>query len=51
MSAIRTLNARDWEFSFNVEAWSHAGLWYCVVGDVSANDVDSLAELLKGAGS
>jgi anti-sigma factor RsiW len=39
------------EFSFNVETWSHAGLWYCLVGDVSANDMDNLAELLKGAGS
>jgi anti-sigma factor RsiW len=39
------------EFSFNVESWSHAGLWYCMVGDVSANDMDNLAELLKGAGS
>ena len=39
------------EFSFNVETWSHAGLWYCLIGDVSANDIDNLAELLKGAGS
>ena len=39
------------EFSFDVETWSHAGLWYCLVGDVSANDMDRLAELLKGAGS
>jgi len=39
------------EFSFNVESWSHAGLWYCLVGDVSANDMDNLAGLLKGAGS
>ena len=39
------------EFSFNVEAWNHAGLWYCMVGDVSVNDMEKLAELLKGAGS
>ena len=39
------------EFSFNVETWSHAGLWYCLIGDVSATDIDNLAELLKGAGS
>jgi len=39
------------KFSFNVETWSHAGLWYCLVGDVSAKDMDNLAELLKGAGS
>lgn len=39
------------ELSFNVETWSHAGLWYCLIGDVSATDIDNLAELLKGAGS
>lgn len=39
------------KLSFHVETWSHAGLWYCLVGDVSANDMDNLAELLKGAGS
>jgi hypothetical protein len=39
------------ELSFHLETWSHAGLWYCLVGDVSATDMDNLAELLKGAGS
>jgi len=39
------------EVSFHLEAWSHAGLWYCLVGDVSSNDIGNLAELLKGAGS
>ena len=39
------------KLSFHVETWSHAGLWYCLIGDVSANDMDNLAELLKGAGS
>lgn len=39
------------ELSFNVENWSHAGLWYCLIGDVSATDIDNLAELLKGASS
>jgi anti-sigma factor RsiW len=39
------------ELSFHVETWNHAGLWYCLVGDVSATDMDNLAELLKGAGS
>jgi anti-sigma factor RsiW len=39
------------ELSFNVETWSHAGLWYCLIGDVSAIDIDNLAELLKRAGS
>jgi len=39
------------ELSFNVETWSHAGLWYCLIGDVSATDIDNLAELLKNAGS
>ena len=37
------------ELTFNVETWSHAGLWYCLIGDVSKTDVDNLAELLKGA--
>ena len=39
------------ELSFNVKTWSHAGLWYCLIGDVSATDIDNLTELLKGAGS
>jgi anti-sigma factor RsiW len=39
------------ELSFNVETWNHVGLWYCLIGDVSATDIDNLAELLKGAGS
>ena len=39
------------ELSFNVETWSYAGLWYCLIGDVSATDIDNLAELLKSAGS
>ena len=39
------------ELSFNVENWSHGGLWYCLIGDVSSTDIDNLAELLKGAGS
>lgn len=39
------------EFSFNVETWNHAGLWYCLIGDVSAADIENLAELLKGAGA
>jgi anti-sigma factor RsiW len=39
------------ELSFNVESWSRAGLWYCLIGDVSATDIDNLAQLLNGAGS
>jgi anti-sigma factor RsiW len=39
------------ELSFNMATWSHAGLWYCVVGDAAATDVDNLAELLKRAAS
>ena len=39
------------ELSFNVETWSHSGLWYCLIGDVSATDIENLAKLLKGAGS
>jgi anti-sigma factor RsiW len=38
------------ELSFHVETWSHSGLWYCLVGDVSPNDMDNLAELLKSSG-
>lgn len=39
------------KLSFNVETWSHAGLWYCLIGDVSVTDINNLAELLKVAGS
>ncbi len=38
------------EFSFNVEGWTKNGLRYFVVGDVSADDVDSLSKLLRDAG-
>jgi anti-sigma factor RsiW len=37
------------ELSFNMETWSEGGLWYCVVGDAAATDVNNLSELLKRA--
>jgi anti-sigma factor RsiW len=36
--------------SFEVRAWRHNGLHYFVIGDASAQDLDSLRELLKAAG-
>jgi len=36
--------------SFNVRSWSHNGLRYFVIGDVAAEDLDKLSELMKGAG-
>jgi len=36
--------------SFNVRSWSHNGLRYFVIGDVAAQDLDKLSELMKGAG-
>lgn len=37
------------EFSFNAEGWTKNGLRYFVVGDVSANDIESLSKLLRDA--
>ncbi len=37
-------------FSFHVEGWSKNGLRYFVVGDVSADDVESLSNLFRDAG-
>ena len=34
---------------FNMETWSQGGLRYFVIGDASAADIDSLANLLKAA--
>ncbi len=36
--------------SFGVRSWVHNGLRYFVIGDASAQDLDKLSELLKGAG-
>jgi anti-sigma factor RsiW len=36
--------------SFNVRSWSHNGLWYFVIGDAAAQDLDKLSELMKAAG-
>ncbi len=35
------------ELSFHMESWSHSGLRYVIVGDVSDADIHSLAELLR----
>jgi anti-sigma factor RsiW len=36
--------------SFNARSWSHNGLCYFVIGDVSPQDLDKLSELIKSAG-
>jgi len=38
------------ELSFDVENWSQNGLRYFVVGDVNADDIQSLSKLLQDAG-
>lgn len=38
------------EFSFSVESWTKNGLQYFVVGDVGAQDIESLSKLLRDAG-
>jgi len=37
------------KLSFNMETWTQSGLWYCIISDTSAADVDKLAGLLKGS--
>ena len=37
------------KLTFNMETWSQGGLRYFVIGDASAADIDSLAELFKTA--
>jgi anti-sigma factor RsiW len=39
------------KLSFNMETWSQGGLRYCLIGDVSAGDINSLARMLKQASS
>ena len=36
--------------SFTVESWTKSGLRYFVVGDVGAQDIESLSKLLREAG-
>jgi anti-sigma factor RsiW len=36
---------------YNTETWSQGGLRYFVIGDASAADIDSIAELFKATGS
>src|ERR1700719_2303699 len=43
-------NAVQSALSFTVRSWSHNGLHYFVISDVSAQDLDKLSELLKAAG-
>jgi anti-sigma factor RsiW len=43
-------DAMQTALSFNVRSWSHNGLRYFVIGDASAQDLDKLSELMKGAG-
>lgn len=38
------------QFSFQVENWSRNGLRYFVIGDVSADEIDSLGKLFRQAG-
>lgn len=38
------------ELSFTVESWTKNGLRYFVVGDVGAEDIESLSKLLRDAG-
>src|SRR5271169_5864091 len=46
----RAEDAVQTALSFNVRSWSHNGLRYVVIGDVSAQDLDKLSELIKAAG-
>jgi anti-sigma factor RsiW len=39
------------KLSFNMETWSQGGLRYFVIGDASAEDIDSLAKLFRTAAS
>ena len=36
--------------SFQVRTWRQNGLYYCMIGDASPQDLDKLSELLKAAG-
>ena len=36
--------------SFNVKTWTQDGLWYFVVGDAAASDIDGLCQLLRSGG-
>jgi anti-sigma factor RsiW len=36
---------------YNMQTWSQRGLRYFVIGDASADDIDSIAKLFKAAGS
>jgi anti-sigma factor RsiW len=49
-AAASTSSAAVQKFSFEVENWTKNGLSYFVVGDVSANDIESLSKLFRDAG-
>jgi anti-sigma factor RsiW len=38
------------DVSFNMRSWKHNGLCYFAIGDASPQDLDTLSELIKGAG-
>ncbi|MHB8217824.1 MAG: anti-sigma factor family protein [Candidatus Sulfotelmatobacter sp.] len=50
LGTVRTDDAVQSALSFTVRSWSQNGLRYFVIGDVSAQDLDKLSELLKAAG-
>jgi len=48
--AIGSSPAPVHQLSFNVENWTKNGLRYFVIGDVSAQDIESLSKLFRDAG-
>lgn len=48
--AVNSSSGSTSQFSFNVESWTQNGLRYFVIGDVGAQDVESLSKLLRDAG-
>jgi anti-sigma factor RsiW len=49
LGTTRKEDALQTALSFNVRSWSHNGLRYFLISDVSAQDLDKLSELLKAA--
>src|SRR5580700_5475585 len=47
---VRPEDAVQTALSFNVRSWSHNGLRYFVISDVSPQDLDKLSGLIKAAG-
>ncbi|HWW14754.1 MAG TPA: anti-sigma factor [Candidatus Dormibacteraeota bacterium] len=46
----RSEDAVQTALSFNVRSWSHNGLRYFMISDVSPGDLDRLSEMMKAAG-